>query len=120
MRRDERELLKLFVRPLERKRGPRHLVFRFSPLRYIAENEDATDEISGLITDGRGAVVNEKLPAVPGEELCVVGKANGPSLGNSLFQRVCHYIPRRLIDDSEYLSNVAAHGFTLAPAGEVF
>ena len=96
-----------------------YFVFGLSPFRYVAEDQHAANSHSVFITDGSGAVVNEGLPAVPGNQLCVVGKRDGLPFRQCPYERVFNRMPGGLIDDAKYFRNVTPGGFFLTPTRQL-
>ena len=90
--------------------NPFPLPLRRTPLLDIAEDEDDSVQRAIIAVNGRAAVIDRDLLAIPGEKDGVVGKADHRSRAPHLFDRALHRLPGFLADDTKYLGQRLSFG----------
>jgi hypothetical protein len=120
MRSGEGKLFEVFVRALQGERYPGEFVLGFSSFRNVPENQYCADSLAVVIADGRGAVVDINLAAVPGDQLRVIGKTNRMALGYGPFERIFDCFACCFVDDSEHFRDAAVRAVAIIPASQLF
>ncbi len=90
-------------------------VFRPPAVGTILKHEDSPDDLPGLITDGRAAVCDRQLAAVPAGELCVIGQADNYAFTENPLDRGLYALAGLLVPDVEYLVEWLPSGFLQCP-----
>ena len=99
-----------FVGPAEHLR-----LLRPPPLGHVAEDQDDARDAAAVVDDGGAAVVDGRLPAVPGQQRRVVGQPDHRAQAEHLGRGVLDRLPGLLVDDAEHLGQRPPDGVRQRP-----
>ena len=93
--------------------GTHQRAFGHASFGDVAEDEDDADHFAGAVADGRAAVVNADLGAIPGDEEGVVGQTDDCAEAADLVDGVFNGYPCVLVEDGEDLVEGSCFGVRL-------